>query len=138
MLLQVGWSLFAGLLATLAMLLVTHLLDGSGAEVVHLAEVLGAKVWRGNTGPVVSYGLHVLLGTALGGIYGTVLYPLLPGPVPLRGLLFGVGLWLLLMVVVLPLAQEGLFARRRGGHTALMTLIGHVVYGGFLGVIFRL
>jgi len=67
-------------------------------------------------------------------IYIFLVYNLLPGSPMLRGALWGVILWLLAQVVVMPMMGAGLFSSQMGGMMAVVgSLIGHLVYGGILG-----
>lgn len=69
-------------------------------------------------------------------LYVFVLYKLLPGEPWLKGLLWGVILWLLAQVVVMPMMGGGFFSAQMGGMMAVMgSFMGHAVYGVLLGVI---
>ena len=56
----------------------------------------------------------------------------------LKGLIFGVFAWLLMMVLFMPLAKAGLFGTRIGPSAAVVTLGMHLVYGLVLGVTYGL
>jgi len=60
----------------------------------------------------------------------------LPGPVWARGMLFSVGAWLLMMVVVMPMAGAGFFAAGIGPAAAIVTLVLHLIFGAVLGGVF--
>ena len=99
--------------------------------------------------------IAAMLGNMMGGSYalgmaahlmnGIVIFPLayaflafryLPGPPALRGMTFGVILWLLAEVIVMPMAGAGFFSSEIGGAKAVMAaLMGHLVYGALLGAI---
>ena len=67
-------------------------------------------------------------------IYTYGLYRLLPGEPWLRGTTWGLILWLLAQVLVMPMMGAGVFSAHAGGLMAVMaSLIGHVVYGTSLG-----
>ncbi len=69
-------------------------------------------------------------------IYAYGLYRLLPGEPWLRGTIWGLILWLLAQVVVMPMMGAGVFSAHAGSLMAVMaSLIGHVVYGALLGEI---
>ncbi len=69
-------------------------------------------------------------------IYVLVIYHFVPGPPLVRGLVYGVLLWVAAVVVVMPIAGAGVLMSNVGGMMALIaSLIGHLVYGGLLGVI---
>ncbi len=99
--------------------------------------------------------IAALLGNMMGGIYalgmsahimlGVLVFPLLytvllsqflPGAPVVKGLLFGTVLWLVAATMVMPMAGAGFFMSEIGGIKAAMAaLIGHLVYGGLLGLI---
>ena len=56
----------------------------------------------------------------------------------LKGLIFGVFAWLLMMVLFMPLAKAGWFGARIGPSAALVTLGMHLIYGLVLGVVYGL
>jgi hypothetical protein len=56
----------------------------------------------------------------------------------LKGLIFGVFAWLMMMVLFMPLAKAGLFGSRIGLEAPLVTLIYHLVYGAVLGATYGL
>ena len=65
-----------------------------------------------------------------------MIYHLVPGPQLVRGLVYGVLLWAAAVVVVMPIAGAGVLMSNVGGMMAVIAaLIGHLVYGGLLGVI---
>ncbi len=69
-------------------------------------------------------------------VYGFVAYKFLPGTPLLRGIIWGIVLWFVAEVVVMPMAGGGFFGANIGGMNAVMVaLIGHVAYGSTLGAI---
>jgi uncharacterized membrane protein YagU involved in acid resistance len=56
----------------------------------------------------------------------------------LKGLLFGVFAWLLMMILFMPLAKTGWFGARIGPVAAIVTLGYHLIYGLVLGVVYGL
>jgi uncharacterized membrane protein YagU involved in acid resistance len=56
----------------------------------------------------------------------------------LKGLIFGVFAWLMMMVLFMPLAKAGWFGTRIGPSAAIVTLGMHLVYGLVLGVTYGL
>lgn len=85
----------------------------------------------------------VLLGTlVLARLYAQI-YTKIPGPhePSVRGLIFGIVLWLIAQVITAPLlgsmleeGQPGFFSTNLGPMAAIGSLIGHVIYGLLLGV----
>lgn len=69
-------------------------------------------------------------------IYAYVLYRALPGDPWVKGTIFGLILWFLLQVIVMPMMGGGLFSANAGGLMAAMaSLIGHIIYGVLLGAV---
>jgi Protein of unknown function (DUF2938). len=78
--------------------------------------------------------VHFVIGALLWGALFAWVEPRLPGDAHARrGTLFGVLVWLVMMLVIMPLAGAGVFALRIGVPASLVTLLLHVVYGFVLG-----
>lgn len=92
-----------------------------------LATMLGG--WR--MGMLV----HLLNGAIIFPLaYAVFFYRLLPSPNSMKGLAFGLVLWLASQLVVLPMSGAGLFSSHMGGFRAAGTLLlGHLLYGVLLG-----
>lgn len=68
--------------------------------------------------------------------YAFVVYRFLPSAPPVRGALWGVALWMVVEVMVMPMAGNGFFSSTHGGAKAVMIgQTGRVVYGALLGTI---
>lgn len=69
-------------------------------------------------------------------VYAYALYDRVPGSPVIKGTVWGVGLWLVAQVMVMPMMGAGLFSSNAGGVMAAMgSLAGHVMYGSVLGVV---
>lgn len=69
-------------------------------------------------------------------IYAFLIYKLLPGSPVVRGAIWGLVLWLIAQVMVMPMMGAGFFSSGAGGMmAAVASLMGHVLYGGILGKI---
>jgi hypothetical protein len=99
--------------------------------------------------------IAAMLGSVMGGSWalgmsahfmnGAVVFPLLfaflvigllPGPAAVKGMGWGVLLWLVAQVVVMPMMGAGFFSANAGGMmAAVASLMGHLVYGALLGSI---
>ena len=84
--------------------------------------------------PVVGWVLHFMIGTVMWGILFALLAPRLPGAMWLSGVLFGIGAWLLMMVM--PMAGAGFFGLGMGIAAPVLTLVMHVVFGAVLGGVY--
>ena len=80
--------------------------------------------------------MHFLNGTVIfPAIYIYALYARIPGSAAIKGTTWGVVLWLMAQVVVMPMMGGGLFSSVMGGMMAAIgSLVGHVLYGSLLGV----
>lgn len=83
--------------------------------------------------PAVGWSVHFFIGTILWGALFSVLDPFLFGPHWLRGAIFASGAWVLMMIVMMPIAGVGLFAIQLGIMAPIATLILHWIFGVVLG-----
>jgi hypothetical protein len=77
--------------------------------------------------------IHIVLGTLIGGLYGL----LIKSFSPLTGVLFMIGNWLLMMLVLFPLTQRGFFGLNQGVIMPVATLGLNLLYGVIIGVLTR-
>lgn len=130
----------AGLVGGMAMMVIGQLPRLAGLPAVDLGRIAEAKLLRYHherTSPI-SVGLHFSIALAFALLYGALLQPLLPGPQPLDGLLYGAAIWTVVMLAVLPAMGEGLLGRRIGVEVAPISLLMHLAYGTVLGAAFAL
>jgi len=129
---NLSFVLVGGLLGTPAMSALTYVLApvfGVNTDIVTmLGEMLGG--WR--MGMLV----HILNGAVIFPVvFVFLLYRFLPGSPITRGIVFGALLWLISEVLVMPIMGAGFFSAHIGGLKAtVVSLLGHVVYGWFLGL----
>lgn len=81
----------------------------------------------------VAAGAHLAYGGLWAGLLATLVRPVTIG----AGLLLGVGLWLVMQSVVLPLLGWGIFGTAITPTIAVATLVLHLVYGAALGGLLR-
>jgi len=86
--------------------------------------------------PLVGWVLHFAIGVFVWGILFAVLHPTIPGSNLIKGLIFGIGAWLLMMCIFLPMAGQGFFGTNVGMIIPVMALLLHLVYGAVLGFTF--
>jgi uncharacterized membrane protein YagU involved in acid resistance len=121
-----------GLLGTPAMTALMYVLApvlGVNTDIVAmLGEVLGG--WR--MGMLV----HILNGAVIFPVaFVFLLYRFLPGSPITKGITFGVLLWLTSQVLVMPIMGAGFFSAHIGGvKAAAASLLGHLAYGGLVGL----
>ncbi|MFZ0772410.1 MAG: DUF6789 family protein [Candidatus Sulfotelmatobacter sp.] len=110
---------------SVAMYLVAPLVGVRVDIVAMLGEMLG---WR--MGMLV----HILNGVIIfPAVFAFLFYRYLPGSLLAKGMAFGTALWLTSQLIVMPVMGAGLLSSRAGGMRAVAaSLVGHLVYGGFL------
>jgi hypothetical protein len=81
--------------------------------------------------------MHFVNGTLIfPAIYAYALIGILPGSPVVKGTLWGITLWLLAQIVVMPMMGGGLFSAAMGGMIAAIgSLVGHLLYGSILGAL---
>ena len=88
--------------------------------------------------PGVAFGwlMHFIIGSVIWGGLFAILAPRLPGTLAVRGIVFGIAAWLMMMVAIMPMAGAGLFGMQLGILAPMMTLMLHIVFGAVLGWVF--
>ena len=79
---------------------------------------------------------HFVIGAVGWGVIYTWIRKLLPGPAVVRGLIFGVLAWLVMMIVFMPVAGHGFFGLSLGIAAPLATFAQHLVFGAVLGAVY--
>jgi hypothetical protein len=126
----------AGLIATIVITIAMLAQQASGiAPDFNLIELLKQAA----TGPdtVFAWIVHFVLGIAFGGLFAAF-SPHVPGPHWLRGLLFGVLVWLVMMIAFLPAAGMPMFALGSGAAIPMTALGLCAVFGLALGEAYHL
>ncbi|HSE67391.1 MAG TPA: DUF6789 family protein, partial [Gemmatimonadales bacterium] len=100
-----------------------------------LSTSLGLTSAHLTIGPALGWVLHFLIGMSLALLYAAVFERRLPGTPLIRGLLYGLLVFVVAQLVFMPLVGGGVFSR---GDVELLTgsLVGHLVYGGLTGWIY--
>lgn len=127
-------KLFLGGLAgtvvmTLMMYFVAPMLLGHPMDIAAmLGSVMGGS-W------VLGMAAHVMNGAVVFPlVFAFVAAGLLPGSATVKGIAWGVILWLVAQLVVMPMMGAGVFSANAGGMMAVAaSLMGHLVYGALLG-----
>ncbi|MBI1236218.1 MAG: hypothetical protein GC188_05975 [Alphaproteobacteria bacterium] len=81
---------------------------------------------------------HFMIGTLAWGAGFAVLYDKIPGGNALiKGIFFGIAAWLMMMILIMPMAGAGLFGLAFGIMAPMMTLMLHVIFGTVLGLVYQ-
>ena len=128
-------AILGGIAATIVMTLmamfVAPMMTGMPMDIAAMiAGMMGA-------GYAIGMVIHLMMGIVIFPLlYVFVVYERLPGSPLVRGLIWGVLLWVVAIVVVMPMAGAGFLMANIGGMMAVMaSLIAHLFYGGILGAI---
>ncbi|MCC7241534.1 MAG: hypothetical protein IT180_06390 [Acidobacteria bacterium] len=127
-------AILGGFLGTLAMTAMMYLVAPMMGLHMDIAAMLGSMLGNSWSAGMV---MHFVNGSLIfPAIFAFGLYGVLPGSPAVKGTIWGVGLWLMAQVVVMPMMGAGLFSSQMGGAMAAMgSLVGHLIYGGLLGAI---
>jgi uncharacterized protein DUF6789 len=100
------------------------------------SDLAGMLVGILNLSWILAIGVYYLIGALIMPlIYAQFLNPYLAGGPVLRGMTWGVLLWLVSQAIVVPATGGGMFSSATGGlRVVLESLLGHLVYGLVFGV----
>ena len=131
---NIGRTMLGGLVGTIVLTLLMYIgAPMMGIPKMDIAAMLGSMLGGWTVGMV----MHFINGAILFPlIYAFALFSKLPGTPVTKGILWGVTLWLMAGLLVMPMMGAGFFGTANGGMmAAAASLIGHVVYWALLGVI---
>ncbi|MDJ0861923.1 MAG: hypothetical protein QNJ87_09570 [Gammaproteobacteria bacterium] len=88
--------------------------------------------------PLAGWLWHFIIGTLWWGPLFALMAPILPGKrMWQKGVSFGFGAALLIMLMIVPLAGAGYFDMALSPLQPLITLLLHLIYGAVLGTVFQ-
>jgi len=132
---KLGKAIVGGLVGTIMISIVMYFVAPMMlGKPMDIAAMLGSMMGNSWT---LGFIAHFMMGTLVFPIiYVFVLFGFLPGAPWLKGVLWGLGLWMIAQVMVMPMMGAGFFSSNAGGIMAVMgSLMGHVIYGASLGLI---
>ncbi|MGE0703651.1 MAG: DUF6789 family protein [Vicinamibacterales bacterium] len=129
-----GRAVAGGFVGTLAMTAMMYFVAPMMGLDMDIAAMLGSMLGGSWTAGMV---MHFVNGSLIFPVvYAFLLYQRLPGTPTAKGTTWGVILWLLAQLVVMPMMGGGVFSSAMGGMMAAAgSLVGHVLYGSLLGAI---
>jgi len=138
---NLGYGIVAGFVATVVLSVLMLLKAAAGMMPEMNAIRMLSQMANGYLGlpatPVIGWLAHFVIGTILWGILFALLLDPLPGGNRIgKGVVFSIGAWLLMMIIVMPLAGAGFFALNIGIAAAIATLVLHLVFGAVLGAVY--
>ncbi len=130
-------GMIAGFVATLV--LSGLLLLKSTMDLVPELNIIRLLTSLGSIGTVAAWMDHFIVGVVVWGLLFGAYDAIASRPAYwLKGIIFGVFAWVVMMLVFMPLAKAGIFGSRIGPMAAAVTLIYHLVYGAVLGTTYGL
>jgi hypothetical protein len=130
-------GMIAGFVATVV--LSALLLFKSTMDIVPELNMIRLLTSLGSIGVVAAWMDHFIVGVVVWGLLFGAYDAVASRPAHwLKGLIFGVFAWLMMMVLFMPLAKAGVFGYRLGPMAAVVTLLYHLVYGAVLGTTYGL
>jgi len=90
----------------------------------------------GTTSRLIGWIVHFVLGSVVWGALFALFIDIFKGGYWLRGIEYGIILWLLMMIAFMPLAGNGFFASILGGPVIIATLVLHIIFGFVLGLFY--
>lgn len=138
-----GRAIGAGFIATLVMTMIMYMAPMMGMPKMDLAAMLGSMMSQQMPAPMstawwMGMVIHFVNGTVIFPlIYAYLLYAVLPGRPWLKGVLWGLLLWLIMQVMVMPMMGMGFFSANmpQTVMSVMGSLMGHIIYGAILGAI---
>jgi uncharacterized protein DUF6789 len=130
-------GMIAGLVATLV--LSALLLLKSTMNVVPELNLIRLLTSLGSITVIQAWMDHFIVGVVVWGLLFGAYDSIAKRPAHwLKGIIFGVFAWLVMMVLFMPLAKAGLFGYRLGAMAGVVTLMYHLVFGAVLGTTYGL
>ena len=125
-------AILGGFVGTVVMTAMMYLVAPMMGLNMDIARMLGSML--GNNW-AMGMAMHFVLGTVVFPLtYALVLEGWLPAGPTVKGATWGVALWILAQVVVMPMMGAGFFSMAMGGMMAAGgSLVGHLLYGSVLG-----
>ena len=127
-------AIVAGLVATIVLSLLFVMKGVMGImPQLNLPQMIAGMMGMPDS-PIVGWAVHFLIGVAVYGAALALLDEHLPGNSKIgHGVLLGTVGWLMMMVVLMPMAGAGLFGLNLGISAPIMTLMLHLIFGAIVG-----
>lgn len=134
---HVGKGLLAGLAATIVLsaLMLIQSMMGIMPE-LNLPKMIAGMMGAPDM-PMIGWAVHFMIGIVLYGVAMALLDARLPGKSHVgHGVILGFFGWLIMMIMLMPMAGAGLFAMSLGVMAPMMTLVLHLIFGAVLGWVY--
>lgn len=138
-------AIAAGFIGTLLMTIIMILAPAMGIPKMDIAAMLGSMFAgqppaMGSGAWLVGFAMHLMIGIVVLSTGFALICNYLPTSSSLaKGFFFGVIVWLLAQLMVMPMMGAGLFSSHlpQGTMMAAGSLMGHLIYGGVVGLIYH-
>lgn len=129
-----------GLIAGLAATVVVSVIEAINLTVGHWAvafpQLLAVLLQQSPQDVAIGWVAHFVAGLGLGAAFG-VLCPRLPTDTPeAKGILFAVGAFILMGLIIAPIGGAGMFFMRAGFGTLAWMIASHAIFGIVLGNVY--
>lgn len=134
---NVGSGIIAGFVATAVLSIIMIIKSAAGLlPELNIIQMLSGML---SGAPVTGWIAHFAIGAVLWGTVFAIFNNSIPGNSQIaKGIVLGIVAWLLMMVIVMPMAGAGVFGLNIGIMAPVMTLILHLVYGAVLGWVYAM
>jgi len=128
-------GMVGGLVATIVLSAIMVMKSMMG--VMPQFDMIGMFASMAGGSPTTAWVVHLLIGIVLwGGLFAWI-DPYLPIQSHwLKGTVFGIGAWVLMMIIVMPMGGAGLFTVKLGLMVTMATLVLHAIYGAVMGGVY--
>ena len=125
----------AGLVATIVLSAIMYVKAMMG--LMPELNVIGMLAGMMKSGAMMGWVAHFMIGAVVWGVLYALLYSRIPGGSSLvKGIVFGIGAWVIMMIAVMPMAGAGVFGMKLGMMAPVMTLMLHAIFGAVLGGVY--
>ncbi len=132
-------NIFKGMIAGFAATVVLSLLMMAKTMmgVMPNLDVIGMLAKMMNGSLAMGWIGHFAIGTIVFGGAFALFNGFIPGKSQVtKGVVFGIVAWLLMMVMIMPMAGAGLFGLNLGIMAPMMTFVLHIIFGAVLGKVY--
>ncbi len=133
-------GLVAGLAATIVLSVLMLIKSAMGllpaVDAIQMLTQLGATHFGLPSSLAVGWIVHFVIGVVLWGLVFAGTYETWPDGPAMKGLVFSVMVWLLMMSMFMPMVGAGFFGTNIGAAPAVATLVLHLIFGLVLGAVF--
>lgn len=126
--------MIAGFVATVVLSLL--MLMKSAMGLMPELDVVSMLSGMMGSGLAIGWIAHFMIGVIFGGLFVLLLTCLPGGSRWPKGVVFGIGAWMLMMVAIMPMAGARFFGMKPGMAAPIMTLVLHVIFGAVLGGVY--